>query len=82
MYDHFREAADRALDQTYDSDQQLSIVDYAICILTDERGVKHVFAFDSDFRTPELSSVPADGPLSTSDKRRVTARFINRAVFR
>jgi len=48
MYEHSREAADCALNRTYGDDQQLSFVDHTICILTDERGGEHVFAFDGD----------------------------------
>nr|WP_254525454.1 PIN domain-containing protein [Natrinema caseinilyticum] len=43
-----------------DDDQQISFVDHTTSILADERGVEHIFAFDSDFRTLSFSLVPAD----------------------
>jgi predicted nucleic acid-binding protein len=41
-------------------DQQISFVDLTTSVLADERGVEHVFAFDTDFRTLGFSLVPAD----------------------
>ena len=48
--------------EEYD-DQQISFVDHTTGVLADERGIEHVFAFDSDFRTLDLSLVPADVTL-------------------
>lgn len=45
--------------EEYD-DQQISFVDHTTSILADERGVEHIFAFDSDFRTLGFSLVPED----------------------
>jgi len=45
-------------------DQQISFVDHTTSILADQRGVEHVFAFDSDFRTLGFSLVPADANLT------------------
>lgn len=45
--------------EAYD-DQQISFVDHTTSVLADERGVEHVFAFDSDFRTLGFSLVPED----------------------
>jgi predicted nucleic acid-binding protein len=53
----FETAAEQFED--YD-DQQISFVDHTTSILADERGVEHIFAFDSDFRTLGFSLVPAD----------------------
>ena len=53
----FETAAEQFED--YD-DQQISFVDHTTSILADERGVEHVFAFDSDFRTLGFSLVPED----------------------
>lgn len=53
----FETAAEQFVD---DDDQQISFVDHTTSILADERGVEHVFAFDSDFRTLGLSLVPDD----------------------
>jgi len=52
---------DRACQQfeRYD-DQQITLVDHFTAVLADERGVEHVFAFDSDFRTLGLTCVPDD----------------------
>lgn len=44
-------------------DQQISFVDHTTSVLADERGVEHVFAFDSDFRTLGYSLVPDDVSL-------------------
>lgn len=41
-------------------DQQISFVDHTTSILADERGVEHIFAFDSDFRTLGFSLAPED----------------------
>ena len=41
-------------------DQQISFVDHTTSVLAGERGVEHVFAFDSDFRTLGFSLVPED----------------------
>lgn len=57
----FETAAEQFED--YD-DQQISFVDHTTCILADERGVEHVFAFDSDFQTLGFSLVPADSTSS------------------
>jgi len=38
-------------------------VDHTTSILADERGVEHIFAFDSDFRTLGFSLVPGDVSL-------------------
>lgn len=46
--------------EDYD-DQQISFVDHTTSILADERGVTHVVAFDSDFRTLGFSLLPDDG---------------------
>ena len=54
----FEAAAEQFED--YD-DQQISFVDHTTSILADERGVEHIFAFDSDFRTLGFSLVPEDG---------------------
>lgn len=48
--------------ETYD-DQHISFVDHTTSILADERGVEHIFAYDSDFRTLGFSLVPEDGTL-------------------
>lgn len=48
--------------EEYD-DQQISFVDHTTGILADERGIEHVFAFDSDFRTLGFSLVPDDVAL-------------------
>lgn len=48
--------------EAYD-DQRISLVDHTTSILADERGVEHVFAFDSDFRTLGFSLVPEDVTL-------------------
>jgi predicted nucleic acid-binding protein len=48
--------------EAYD-DQQISFVDHTTSILADERGVEHVFAFDSDFRTLGFSLVPENGTV-------------------
>lgn len=56
----FETAAEQFED--YD-DQQISFVDHTTSILADERGIEHVFAFDSDFRTLGFLIVPADGTL-------------------
>lgn len=56
----FETAAEQFED--YD-DQQISFVDHTTSILADERGVEHIFAFDSDFRTLGFSLVPEDGTL-------------------
>jgi predicted nucleic acid-binding protein len=53
----FETAAEQFID--YD-DQQISFVDHTTSILADERGVEHIFAFDSDFRTLGFSLVPDD----------------------
>lgn len=44
-------------------DQEISFVDHTTDVLADERGVEHVFAFDSDFRTLGYSLVPDDVSL-------------------
>jgi predicted nucleic acid-binding protein len=48
--------------EEYD-DQEISFVDHTTSILADERGVEHIFAFDSDFRTLGFSLVPGDVTL-------------------
>lgn len=53
----FETAAEQFED--YD-DQQISFVDHTTAVLADERGIEHVFAFDSDFRTLGLTLIPAD----------------------
>lgn len=53
----FETAAEQFAD--YD-DQQISFVDHTTSILADERGVEHIFAFDSDFRTLGFSLAPED----------------------
>ncbi|WP_058828756.1 type II toxin-antitoxin system VapC family toxin [Haloferax sp. Q22] len=53
----FETAAEQFTD--YD-DQQISFVDHTTSILADERGIEHIFAFDSDFRTLGFSLVPDD----------------------
>lgn len=45
--------------ENYD-DQEISFVDHTTSFLADERGVEHLFAFDSDFRTLGFSLVPED----------------------
>jgi predicted nucleic acid-binding protein len=45
--------------EDYD-DQEISFVDHTTSVLADERGVEHVFAFDSGFRTFGFSLVPED----------------------
>lgn len=57
----FETAADQF--EVYD-DQQISFVDHVTGVLADERGVEHVFAFDSDFRTLGFSLLPEDASLS------------------
>jgi len=59
----FETAADQFED--YD-DQQISFVDHTTSVLADERGIDHVFAFDSDFRTLGFSLVPTDIDMSSS----------------
>lgn len=51
---------DRTCEQfaRYD-DQQISFVDHASAVLAAERGVEHVFTFDSDFRTLGFTVVPS-----------------------
>ena len=44
-------------------DQQISFVDHTTGVLAEERGIEHIFAFDSDFRTLGFSLVPADVDL-------------------
>jgi predicted nucleic acid-binding protein len=44
-------------------DQRISFVDHTTGVLADERGIEHVFAFDSDFRTLGFSLVPEDVSL-------------------
>jgi predicted nucleic acid-binding protein len=41
-------------------DQQISFVDHSIATLARERDINHVFTFDDDFRTFDLTIVPAD----------------------
>lgn len=53
----FETAAARFVE--YD-DQRISFVDHTTGVLADERGVEHVFGFDSDFRTLGFTLVPAD----------------------
>jgi len=53
----FETAAEQFVDY---EDQRISFVDHATSVLADERGVEHVFAFDSDFRTLGFSLVPED----------------------
>lgn len=43
--------------ERYD-DQQISFVDHASGVLARSRDVEHVFAFDDDFRTLDLTVVP------------------------
>ena len=57
----FGTAAARFTD--YD-DQLISFVDHTTGVLADERGVDHVFAFDSDFRALGFSLVPEDSNVS------------------
>ena len=54
-------AFEAAMDQfeRYD-DQRISVVDHTSGILADERGIDHLFSFDTDFRTLGFSLVPAD----------------------
>ena len=42
------------------NDQQISFVDHTSAILSDERDIDHIFAFDSDFRTLDFSLIPGD----------------------
>jgi predicted nucleic acid-binding protein len=44
-------------------DQAISFVDHTTSILAEERGVEHVFAFDSDFRPLGFTLVPEDVPF-------------------
>ena len=53
----FADAADQFAD--YD-DQTISFVDHTTAALADDRGVSHIFAFDSDFRTLGYTLVPDD----------------------
>lgn len=54
-------AFETAVEQFSDyDDQQISFVDHTTSILANERGIEHVFAFDSDFRTLGFSIVPND----------------------
>ncbi|WP_252699713.1 type II toxin-antitoxin system VapC family toxin [Natronosalvus vescus] len=48
--------------ERYD-DQQITLVDHLTTVLADKRGIDHVFAFDTDFRTLGMTLVPADVPL-------------------
>lgn len=41
-------------------DHEITLVDHLTGVLADERGVKRVFAFDSDFRTLGFTVVPED----------------------
>lgn len=59
----FEAATDRF--ETYD-DQEISFVDHTTSVLADERGVEHVFAFDSDFRTLGFTVVPEDVTVPSS----------------
>jgi Predicted nucleic acid-binding protein, contains PIN domain len=45
--------------EEYD-DQEISFVDHTTSVLADERGIDHIFAFDSGFRTLGFSLVPGD----------------------
>lgn len=45
--------------EEYD-DQEISFVDHTTSILADERDIKHVFAFDGDFRALGLALAPED----------------------
>lgn len=56
----FETAADQFED--YD-DQEISFVDHTTSILAEERGVEHVFGFDTDFRTLGFTLAPADVKL-------------------
>jgi predicted nucleic acid-binding protein len=48
--------------EDYD-DQKISFVDHTTSILADERDIKHIFAFDGDFRTLGFTLVPDDVSL-------------------
>lgn len=61
--DTFETATARFAD--YD-DQEISFVDHTTAVLTDERDIDHVFAFDNDFRTLGLSLIPADIDVSNA----------------
>jgi predicted nucleic acid-binding protein len=41
-------------------DQQISFVDHSTAVLSRQRDIDHVFAFDDDFRTFDLTLVPED----------------------
>ena len=41
-------------------DQEISFVDHTSSVLAAERGVDHIFSFDSDFRTLGFTTVPED----------------------
>lgn len=41
-------------------DQEISFVDHTSVVLTDDRDIDHIFAFDSDLRTLGLTRVPID----------------------
>ncbi|EMA51978.1 type II toxin-antitoxin system VapC family toxin [Halococcus salifodinae] len=45
--------------ERYD-DHEITLVDHLTGVLADERGVEHIFAFDSDFRTLGFTVVPED----------------------
>lgn len=44
---------------TYD-DHEISFVDHTSSVLARQRGIEHVFSFDSDFRTLGFARIPAD----------------------
>lgn len=56
-----RPAFVRAAEQFADyADHTISFVDHSSAVLAEDRDVRHVFAYDSDFRTLEFTLVPAD----------------------
>jgi predicted nucleic acid-binding protein len=52
------EAVCRSFDRF--DDQTISFIDHSIAVLSRSRNIDHVFAFDDDFRTFDLTLVPED----------------------
>lgn len=59
---HPDEAGFEAVCRSFDrfDDQTISFVDHSIAVLSRSRNIDHVFAFDDDFRTFDLTLVPED----------------------
>jgi predicted nucleic acid-binding protein len=59
---HPEETAFEAICRSFDrfDDQQISFVDHSTAVLSSQRDIDHVFAFDDDFRTFGFTLVPDD----------------------